>query len=102
MEHLKHPFPKHTKTSKPSDLVKIIAVVVFVLIVASLVFYFRAHKNVSPNQETITPVTQEEQNDLTGNTENLNNPSDIDLSMVEDDLNQTEKGLKTIDSFENF
>lgn len=101
MEHAQHSFPKHTKTSKPSELTRVIAVVAFILVIAGLVFYFRAHKTTPANVESNVPAAAEEvTDDITGSA-NLGNPNTIDLSMVEDDLNQTEKGLKTIDDFKD-
>ena len=102
MEHTSNPFPKNTKVSNPSKLTKIIAVILFVLVVASLVFYLKSSRtsNIGDTKNE-TPITSEDKTKDDNAVVVNAKPESVDLGMVENDLTQTSKNLDTVDNLDN-
>lgn len=102
MEHTSNPFPGNTKGSTPSKLTKIIAIVLFVLVVAALVFYLKTSKISTDESINLSNSTTTEENIDNGQKADINiEPASVDLGMVETDLTQISKNLDTVDNLEN-
>ncbi len=105
MKRTKRHYTRHIKIDQ-STITRIIAVVVFVLLIASLVFYLKS--KISNETYTISEIIAEERFDTSMNKDNLPAklnenvmPENIDLNTVEYNLNQADISLGTIDPLEN-
>ncbi len=103
MEHTSNSFHRKLKAANPSFVTKIIAVVLFVLVIASLVFYLRS-KNITREEDSVivTTPTAEEEKSIVGEFDEKASPESVDLGMVENDLNEMDKNLDTVDKLEDF